>query len=35
MGERLRLAEVVAVLGMATDLGLGLPMGVRQFGRVC
>jgi len=26
MGERLRLAEVVAVLGMATDLGLGLPM---------
>jgi HD-GYP domain-containing protein (c-di-GMP phosphodiesterase class II) len=26
MGGRLRLAEVVAVLAMATDLGLGLPM---------
>ena len=26
MGGRFRLAEVVAVLAMATDLGLGLPM---------
>lgn len=26
MGGRLRLAEVVAIVGMATDLGLGLPM---------
>lgn len=26
MGERLRFAEVVAILAMATDLGLGLPM---------
>lgn len=26
MGGRFRLAEMVAVLAMATDLGLGLPM---------
>ena len=26
MGGRFRLAEVVAILAMATDLGLGLPM---------
>lgn len=33
MGGRLRFAEVVAVLAMATDLGLGLPM--EHTVRVC